>query len=543
MTDQPIDKLYERALLSLAEAFWRHEAEGMPALKAARDQHSFTDQSETTQAKWLGYARVALTRPVPLYGMRAEELVLDEKDDRTFDDGVQHTVELLAKWLGVTDWVGADGSEDHDTDLGATLLNILAAKGLYDKDERRFAALRSPAPAVGVTGTARDAIIALVEKSMRDTWNDFCSDTGCHPDDIEHGRGKILSFEPKHWARFTGEAVADALSVSDAGAYHSANVGPQPDEPLCDGFEKSDAGAGEPVVKRDWVQCPVCGESDMRQETDAEGHSLIFCVNHGCLSNNPKAKPPTLPPVRDREAVAPVQRIECVKMVDCLEVEAEPLWRIEIDGYCADFETETGANNFRNAILSLRLQPSAGEREALHRSFADAVCTIEGVANALKRNPKIDPDQVRHDLLLNVRIYREAATANGIDIRKIKPDDEPYDFNIGDQDGHAALDRHLAEQAAALSPVPDATVSAARETEAAGAIIDAMMGGKFDWRSRIDQSDFLESADWQQALLYARAALRSSPQDAGRAAAIAGPTNHQILGDVSPPAAQLSLLQ
>lgn len=50
-----------------------------------------------------------------------------------------------------------------------------------------------------------------------------------------------------------------------------------------------------------------------------------------------------------------------------------------------------------------------------------------------------------------------------------------------------------------------------REVVAAGAIIDVMMGGKFDWRSRIEDSDFLESADWQQALLYARAALSSVP--------------------------------
>ena len=35
----------------------------------------------------------------------------------------------------------------------------------------------------------------------------------------------------------------------------------------------------------DWVSCPICGESDMRRETDEEGYSLIFCVNHGCESN------------------------------------------------------------------------------------------------------------------------------------------------------------------------------------------------------------------------------------------------------------------
>jgi hypothetical protein len=40
-----------------------------------------------------------------------------------------------------------------------------------------------------------------------------------------------------------------------------------------------------PVVGREWVDCPVCGESDMRKETDGEGNSLVFCVNHSCASN------------------------------------------------------------------------------------------------------------------------------------------------------------------------------------------------------------------------------------------------------------------
>lgn len=39
------------------------------------------------------------------------------------------------------------------------------------------------------------------------------------------------------------------------------------------------------AVKRDWVNCPICGESDMRREEDAEGNALILCVNHACASN------------------------------------------------------------------------------------------------------------------------------------------------------------------------------------------------------------------------------------------------------------------
>lgn len=38
-------------------------------------------------------------------------------------------------------------------------------------------------------------------------------------------------------------------------------------------------------VKRAWVDCPICGESDMRREEDAEGNALILCVNHACASN------------------------------------------------------------------------------------------------------------------------------------------------------------------------------------------------------------------------------------------------------------------
>lgn len=44
------------------------------------------------------------------------------------------------------------------------------------------------------------------------------------------------------------------------------------------------AARPEPVT-RDWVDCPVCGETDMRRERDEEGHPLIFCVNHACASN------------------------------------------------------------------------------------------------------------------------------------------------------------------------------------------------------------------------------------------------------------------
>lgn len=64
-----------------------------------------------------------------------------DRDNEQFNQGVSHTVELLAKALGVDDWIAGDGSEDYDDDLTVTLLNILTVKGLYSPDEGEFAKL------------------------------------------------------------------------------------------------------------------------------------------------------------------------------------------------------------------------------------------------------------------------------------------------------------------------------------------------------------------------------------------------------------------
>lgn len=55
----------------------------------------------------------------------------------------------------------------------------------------------------------------------------------------------------------------------------------------------------------------------------------------------------------DREAVGPVVEIEMVSYETGFEQPAPSKWRVQIGECCADFETETAANNFRNAILAL----------------------------------------------------------------------------------------------------------------------------------------------------------------------------------------------
>lgn len=48
----------------------------------------------------------------------------------------------------------------------------------------------------------------LVKNAMLVGWREICADTGCHPLDIEHGKGRVLTFEPRHWAQMAGKIVA-----------------------------------------------------------------------------------------------------------------------------------------------------------------------------------------------------------------------------------------------------------------------------------------------------------------------------------------------
>lgn len=72
---------------------------------------------------------------------------------------------------------------------------------------------------------------SAINEAMQDAWNDICSDTGCHPLDIEQGRSKQLTFSPNHWAnqiakrlflravkvQLKADAEASALPSTDLG--------------------------------------------------------------------------------------------------------------------------------------------------------------------------------------------------------------------------------------------------------------------------------------------------------------------------------------
>lgn len=67
----------------------------------------------------------------------------------------------------------------------------------------------------------------IVKNAMLVMWREICADTGCHPLDIEHGKSKFLTFEPRHWAQMTGNMVATnaraALQVATAAVRRDAS--------------------------------------------------------------------------------------------------------------------------------------------------------------------------------------------------------------------------------------------------------------------------------------------------------------------------------
>lgn len=92
-------------------------------------------------------------------------------DDPMFNRGVTLTVELLAKELGVTDWVAGDGSEDYEQDLAQTLLNIVEAKGLYNSEDGSWAAL----PLMGVQREDVARAIAGADAPKVCSWEDMAA--------------------------------------------------------------------------------------------------------------------------------------------------------------------------------------------------------------------------------------------------------------------------------------------------------------------------------------------------------------------------------
>lgn len=79
---------------------------------------------------------------------------------------------------------------------------------LYRHDDGKF---YRPGHRNAVAGVS-DRIQTLIHEAMRDAWNTICSDTGCHPNDLKHDRGKFFTFEPGHWADLIAAYVAHRVA-------------------------------------------------------------------------------------------------------------------------------------------------------------------------------------------------------------------------------------------------------------------------------------------------------------------------------------------
>lgn len=64
----------------------------------------------------------------------------------------------------------------------------------------------------------REKIEKIIEEQMLDAWNEICSDTDCHPLDIEQLGRRKLGFHSDHWSRLTAERSADAILSAQSSA-------------------------------------------------------------------------------------------------------------------------------------------------------------------------------------------------------------------------------------------------------------------------------------------------------------------------------------
>jgi hypothetical protein len=52
---------------------------------------------------------------------------------------------------------------------------------------------------------------SVVGAAMKEAWDDICSDTGHHPDDITH-EGRLLYYDPGHWSNLVAKHINAALA-------------------------------------------------------------------------------------------------------------------------------------------------------------------------------------------------------------------------------------------------------------------------------------------------------------------------------------------
>lgn len=135
------------------------------------------------------------------------------------------------------------------------------------------------------------------------------------------------------------------------------------------------------------------------------------------------------------EALPPV---EMIQMMAIFSEPADPMWRVHVSSYCIDFETETAANNVRNAISALAAPPLAVPRcdwEAIQDAHDHLK---EGIA---KTNVPTEIYKAMHALTYALRSRDEPPSARDEPLQKIfnliEADEFEPNILIGMIKGHA----------------------------------------------------------------------------------------------------------
>lgn len=150
---------------------------------------------------------------------------------------------------------------------------------------------------------------------------------------------------------------------------------------------KDESGVAEDFlpncIKRGWVNCPICGESDMRREEDRDGNAVILCVNHACASNG-GSNSDALPKSRTRQSTLDLQAINRI-VADQTRSVREQLTEMAVE--LEECKHQNGISD-REMVLER-------ERDAA-RATADNLCwqlgKCQGIASGILKSTEFAPE-------------------------------------------------------------------------------------------------------------------------------------------------------
>ena len=187
-----------------------------------------------------------------------------------FGAGIDYTERHLAELLGVSIYEGGDGSEDFRTDAGKTLLNILDAAGLYDRDEGVFAKL-TPAQAPD-KAAEREGVAPMPATTDREPYDaENPAFDGYLESNVDWAR---TNDEAVGWLADNHRAIRAALATKPTGTEAGRSVGAETDLA---------ASVAETVKVTGgwWKSCSGCHETSEGCETGHYPYSAIFQCHAG----------------------------------------------------------------------------------------------------------------------------------------------------------------------------------------------------------------------------------------------------------------------